>query len=190
MKLTDAIKGQCLSFVYYGGSTPGSERHARVEEVYDDSILAYDLDKMATRRFANKEASNVQLIPVMPTPSNMVEERSGFDDIRRALHEQINNLNGEDLARACKSAGLCEDAVFDQSTGEVVMAVAKPVAHLGAGEECVVTVVNKDDKCMYCRFYPEREPGRQISVAWSPCSDVIFVTPEQFVENLQKHLDI
>jgi hypothetical protein len=183
MKLTDALKSQCLSFVYYGGSTPGSKRQVRVEEVYDDSILAYDLDKMATRRFLNREASHVQLIPVMPTPPNTVEKRIGFDDVRRELRSQIDSLTAEELTQACKSAGLCEDATFDSNTGEVVMAVAKPQAHLSYGDDCHIVITNADGNEMTVHFWPSNQNGQQITINGT------YVEPQEFSEILSTHLD-
>src|SRR5690554_6409130 len=126
----EAKVGQRLSFAYFGGSTPGAIREVDVEEVRDDRIVGVDVAKQETRQYLADKAALIQVLsePAVVTPplasdAACVRVRRtpmSFLDARQRLHDQIDALNGEDLAEVLAEVDGQDRAVFDASNDVVV----------------------------------------------------------------------
>jgi hypothetical protein len=137
--LADAKPGQRLSFAYYGGSDFGTTRQVDVDEVLDDRILGTDVAKDEPRQYLFDKAAIVVVISepqpvpaeaacdvpvtdVLSSPTTRVRRTPmSFVDARQRLHDQIDELNGEDLAEVLAEVDGMDRGQFDAPNGQVVL---------------------------------------------------------------------
>jgi hypothetical protein len=147
--LHEAQVGQRLSFSYYGGEHPGTTREVDVLEVRDDRIVGTDVDKQETRQYLFDKAAIIRVItpiakvdalvadlddsylddnqPVAaeevqsPPTTRVRSTRISFPEARRLLHQQIDTLDGEDLAEVLAEVQGEDRSLFDADNGAVVL---------------------------------------------------------------------
>lgn len=141
--LAMAEVGQRLQFAYYGGTDIGAARTVDVEEVGEDRIYGTDVAKGEPRWYMFDRAASVQVVaeaptysvtdkpapaadaacnvsPVEPSTSTCVRCKAmSFVEARQRLHEQIDNLNGEDLAEVLAEVDGEDRGRFDN--GRVIL---------------------------------------------------------------------
>jgi hypothetical protein len=137
--------GQRLQFTYYGGTDvcgiflSNALRIVDVEEVGDDRIFGQDVDKGEPRQYMFDKAAMVQVVteavvqaPVVaaeaacdaPEPAADTRVRRtvlSFVDARQRLHDQIDELNAEDLAEVLAEVDSEDRFTFDADNGQVVL---------------------------------------------------------------------
>jgi len=119
--LAEVAPNQRVSFAYYGGENEGATRTVDVTEVSDDRIYGVDVDKQEPRQYLFDKAAIVLVLreanepepaeaatEVEPPVADVVNEPPAttrvrrtclsFIEARQRLHDQIDTLNGEDLA--------------------------------------------------------------------------------------------
>jgi len=103
--------GGFYEFEYMGGSSPGTTRRIKVEEIQRSYIRGMDLDKGEYRTFTKNRIRNPRRMTAMI--------RVNFQDARQELVEQIRNAAAQDLA-AMVTALTGREVTFDAKTGEFV----------------------------------------------------------------------
>ena len=102
-KLTDAVEGNVVSFVYYGhGQNHGQLRYAEILEVLNDGILAQEVNGTHPKHFKNSEAENVK-----------VEEK-----LQEAVSGETKGVTFVDAKEMLEEAGYANELVLDILTGE------------------------------------------------------------------------
>lgn len=153
--LREAKEGQRVTFNYYGGSTPGRKREVEVTEVLDDRIIGVDVERDNVRQFTFDKASGVELVepvieaePAQP-PTRVKHSQMHFHDARQHLHDQIDELSGEDLAEVLAQVDGHDSHAFNSETGQVAFGdhVVEP--------HCVMAInggmnwINEDGTAMF-----------------------------------------
>lgn len=177
--LVEAKVGQRLSFAYFGGSTPGAIREVDVEEVRDDRIVGVDVAKQKTRQYLADKAALIQVVsePAVVTPPLAAEAACdvetvrvrrttmSFLDARQRLHDQIDALNGEDLAEVLAEVDGQDRAVFDASNGVVVLEREVLIPHAEVNdnahrEAAGIDWVNEDGDRLTTTFFHDGDKVR------------------------------
>jgi len=131
--LADAKVGQRVQFAYYGGSNIGDLRLVDVQEVFSDRIVGLDVCKDKIRHYLFAKAEMVSLVEPEPAEAAcdaIVEPKAttrmhshpiSFPDARDLLHDQIDALNGDDLAEVLAEINGDDHGRFDATSGVVVL---------------------------------------------------------------------
>jgi len=134
--ITEAKVGQRISFSYLDGSTLGKIRQVDVAEVLHDRIIGTDVDTQETHQYLRDKA--MMIVPVdvdihlpaeaacevNPETNSTTRVRHSyisFPDARNLLHQQIDTLNGEDLAEVLAEVQGEDNATFNAANGQVVL---------------------------------------------------------------------
>lgn len=203
--LAEAKEGQRLSFAYYGGENPGTTRQVDVEEVKDDRIIGTDVDKQETRQYLFEKAAIVVVIdqPQPPiaaeavcdveheytAPTTRVRRMPmSFPAARDLLHQQIDALNGEDLAEVLAEVQGEDRARFDATSGQVMLERDVLIPH------CVVNQPAHDG--IACIDWLN-EDGVALSTAFLVDNDTVLLqaanvelTAEEFIKEIAQHLGL
>ena len=215
--LADAKVGQRLSFAYYGGETPGRTRQVDVTEVLDDRIVGTDVEKRETRQYMFDKAAVVVVVhepvamvaaleadldenqpiaaeaacdvTVEPIPTTRVRRTPlSFPAARDLLHQQIDALNGDDLAEVLGEIQGDDRAKFDAANGQVVLerdvvlphCVVNDNAHTGAAG---IDWVNEDGERITTTFLHDGDTVRLHSGSTE-------VSAESLVTEIAQHLGL
>ena len=190
--LAEAKVGQRLSFAYYGGETPGRTRQVDVTAVLDDRVIGEDVEKKEQRQYMFDKAAIVVVIhepvamvaaleadldenqPIVAEaacdvttealPTTRVRRMPlSFELARDVLHQQIDALNGDDLAEVLGEIQGEDRAKFDAANGQVILerdvvlphCIVNDKAHTGAagidwvnedGERITTTFLHDGDR--------------------------------------------
>ncbi len=215
--LAEAQVGQRLSFAYYGGSTPGKTRSVDVEEVLDDRILGTDVAKNETRQYMFDKAAIVIVIhepiamvaaleadldenqPIAaeaacdvevdaPPTTRVRRTPLSFPAARDLLHQQIDALNGDDLAEVLGEIQGDDRARFDESSGQVILERDMVIPHC---------VVNNDAHRGAAGIAWVNENGERLTTTFFHDDDHVRlyigdneVTAENLVREIAQHLGL
>jgi len=200
--LAEAQVGQVLSFIYYGGSNPGTQREAEVLEVHADRILGQDLAKGEPRNYLFDKATMIEVVgdcspevvvaeaacDVENTPSDtrIKTTRMPFQSAREALHQNISELNGEELSEVLAEVEGFDGGKFDAASGEVVLEQVVQVPHCTLNLEGDVAGINWVN-----------EDGDILTTVTTTDNDRVYLsvdgeeaTAEQAVSKLSQHLGL
>lgn len=203
--LVEATVGQRLSFCYYGGSKPGTFRVVEVTEVLDDRIRGIDEAKEEHREYLVDKATLITVLPpdVVPVPvaeaacdepvdlnptTRVCQTTLSFVDARQHLHDQIDELCGEDLAEVLAEIDGKDRARFDADQGIVVLEQDVPIPHCRLNQTATDDTAGID--------WVNENGDTVTSVSTYNGKEVVFlldgepVTPEELVVELFDHLDL
>jgi len=134
--LSQAEVGQEVTFNYHGGSTPGEARTVRVmasttDALLSEHMLGLDIVQNEICDYRFDRASDVYIITDdKPVPNIRVRHTTHtFVEARKRLHNQIDELNGEDLAEILAEIEGDDNGNFDASTGEVTLLRSVLIPH-------------------------------------------------------------
>ena len=214
--LADARVGERLSFAYYGGSNPGMSRTVDVLEVLDDRIIGTDVAKDEQRQYLFDKAAIIVLIhePIamvdrlvaeascdvelgelvaiasVAKPITMRVRRRplSFEDARQKLHDQIDTLNGEDLAECLAEIEGEDRGAFDSGTGEVTLETDVAIPHCevnlnGHADAAGIDWLNEDGERITTTFLNEEGTIRLYLTNTE-------VTAENLIKEIAQHLGL
>ena len=105
--------GKHYSFIYDGGSNPGTKRRVEVTEVHPYRITCVDMNIGEPRTFQRQYMRDAREIR---------EEKIDFVNARQRIQSLVLDMSGEELAEAL-SAVEDKEYVFDSTTGMLVCEV-------------------------------------------------------------------
>ena len=213
--LAEAQVGQRLSFVYYGGETPGTARQVDVEEVRDDRIVGTDVVKQETRQYLFEKAAIIVVVTpiaqvdalvadldihqpaeaacdVEPEAEAMPTTRvrrmpMSFPAARDRLHQQIEALNGEDLAEVLGEIEGEDRSRFDAESGQVILErdVLIPHCEVNDGNDKGASIdwVNEDGVRLTTTFFHN---GDRVLLQEGDN----YVTAEDLITKIAQHLGL
>lgn len=117
MKLSECPVGSIVTFKYFGGSTPGRVRTAKILENHTNSVLAEDQDAMPDhniRRFQNNLAESVQLM----TQTLKTKKQLPFYEVQEFV---ASKLTAEQVAEHYKELTGATNVSFDSATGDFLV---------------------------------------------------------------------
>ena len=196
--LADTKVGQIVQFAYYGGTKPGEVRRAEVNEVKTDRIMGRDIAKDEPRQYLFDQAALITVIEEAPavvigttdievvTPPTRVRRTPlSFPNARQRLHDQIDALDGDDLAEILGEVDGANRSRFNELTGQVILEVDLIEPHC---------VVNTTGDVAGINWTNEDGDVLTTVTATKPGTDKIElfigeteVGPEEFVRQLTNH---
>jgi len=191
MILSEAKVGDRVSFIYYGGSNPGTRRTVDVKEVGVDRIYGVDVNKEKERQFLFSESAIVRLEPAMPetVADIQVEERptkvnthsESFVSARSRIIDMIDSLNGEDLAELVSQIDGDGDSesTFDEMTGQITTTTKEYISYFRSSADGV-DIVNKEGKVM----------SMVLLVDGGIAIDNMSFSPDHLAVELSRHLGL
>lgn len=183
-RLTDFAVGAHISFVYHGGSNPGTTRRVEVLEVLPNAIRAKDLDKPDgdnIRMFTNNYARNICVMAQVGKKKGDTTKEVFFTDVQK---EVAATLNETKLAALYKEMTGADDVSYDAGRGVFVVqtrdksALTVKVANTSGVD---FDVVNSRGETLDCSILI----GNRLRVHTTRDMSV-----KDFVEKLAKHLDL
>lgn len=154
-RLNDAEVGQVLSFIYLRGSRQGQRRTVEVQEVLSDRIVGHDLHVDEPRQYLFDQAVEIQVLnkPVVNQEAvNSAMRACGIDPLqettrvrrqpmsfveaRQRIHDQIDELSGEDLAEVLAEIDGHDRAEFNADDGVVIVEDDVCVPHCCINMDC------------------------------------------------------
>jgi hypothetical protein len=201
--LADAKVGQQVMFAYYGGENPGAMRTVLVGEVQEDRIIGTDLDKQETRQYLFEKAAIIEVVkePIAPDenqrppvaeaacdveaePTTRVRRTPlSFIDARKALHDSIDKLNGDELAEVLAEVQGEDRARFDAPSGQVVLEKDVVIPHCESGH-MGTEWVNEDGERIKTNTIIDLDG----IVTW--CCDGERHTAENFLRKISQHMGL
>jgi len=207
--LAEAKIGQRLEFTYYGGENPGTIRTVDVTAVEDDRIRGMDLEKDEPRQYLFYKAARIKVVieclrltpeleaehlvkqeaPTESLPTHRTRRLPlSFPAARDLLHQQIDSLNGEDLAEVLGEVQGEDRARFDAESGVVIMERDVLIPHCEVSEKTLngaacIDWVNEDGERFTTTFLHE---GRKLHLM----QDTTEVSAETLIKGIAQHLGL
>jgi len=203
--LAEAKVGQRLNFAYWGGSNPGKFRTVEVTKVGEDRIFGIDEEKEADRQYLFEKAGIIEvlsepkpaapkpevgeLVPMLPT-HRIRSNTMSFPAARDLLHQQIEELSGEDLAEVLAEIQGEDKGTFDAKTGEVTVERAVAIPHVrvnmnGNSQAASIDWVDEEGNAITTTTYMD---GQDKSITLLVGNDE--VTAEEYITRIAKHFDL
>lgn len=202
--LDKAQVGQRLSFAYYGGENPGTTRMVDVEEMRDDRMVGIDVDKQETRQYLFEKAAVVVVVdkpqpvaadaacevtPEDSQPATRVRRMPiSFPAARDLLHQQVDGLNGDDLAEVLAEIQGEDRARFDADSGQVILERDVLIPHCEvndkAHKDCAgIDWVNEDGVRLTTTFFHDEDKVRLYNGTEEVCVETL-------ISDIARHLGL
>ena len=203
--LADAEDGQRLSFAYYGGENSGGTRVVDVTSIGDDRMFGIDVAKNEPRQYLFENAALISIVeratPVAAEAACDVEPEAeavvptrvrrlpmSFPAARDLLHQQIEALNGEDLAEVLAEIQGEDRARFDATSGQVILERDVLIPHCVVNDKAHndaagIDWVNEEGEALTTTFY--HKDNRVLLF-----SDKDKVSAENLIREIARHLGL